>query len=312
MASAGCGGNVSIYRSRDAPPPDANCVAAGSASWQASCGRLDTTARLPFGPERVFDKKGLAPTWAGDDIGWTCGSFVSSAWQDGWNLTYPGGHAAAATYNTVKLFSDRGLKILRNVETPFDAMKAGSGDPLTRRPDLGATILAWEASAAAGVTRMDRFIAAFREQLAAPTDGFWYDEEWVVGNLTRFPLSSADREVARAFVAQGWMNSSTLDELNDTTVASLRPPGAGQTGYYQVSVSEQMMIACDSNPFDCACRPYLTDCLLLIGCDYPTSSAACRLRSSHKCTSMFAAINSHPARKQCRTQLTRGRCSVKA
>ena len=196
----GCGdANQSIYRVRNKPPSDADCARAGSASWRTSCGRFDNSSSLQFGPQRVFDEHGLAPTWAGDGIGWTCGSFVRSVWQDGWSIPYPGDASAASKHNTVELFTGRGLKIMRNVETPFDAIKASARE----RPDLGATLLAWKATGSHGVSAMDPTIQAFRDQLAAPTDGLWYDEEWVVANQTRFPLTTADRKVAQLFVAQG-------------------------------------------------------------------------------------------------------------
>ena len=250
----GCGdSNTTIYHSRARPPTDAACRAAGSAGWRASCGRLDLNGSS-LGPQRVFDAHGLPPTWAGEDVGWTCGSFVSSAWLDGWGIPFPGGSTAAARYNYVQTLTNRGLKILRNVETPFDALKAGRPDPLTRRPDIGRILLAWRADSS-GVTAMDPLIEAFGEQLAAPTHGFWYDEEWVVGNTTRFPLTAADREVAQQFVAAGWMRSTAT--LNDTTVASLRPPGVGPTDYYRLRCLQTALI---TQMYQHVCRAKYNTC----------------------------------------------------
>jgi hypothetical protein len=252
----GCGHGF-LYQNRTHPPSDADCRAAGSNSgWNESCGRLSTAASLPFGPQRVFGPGGLAPSWAGDAAGWTCGAFVQQVWTGLWNITFPGGAAAAGQYNLVSLFTQRGLKIIRNVETNFDVLKAGSGYVLTRRPDMGAAILRWQASPdGATVAAMDPLLAKFRAGLIAPTDGFWYDEEWVVGNTTRFPLTAADRHLAEVFVSAGWLNSTST--LNDTTVATLR--GGVRSDYYdfrclQIAIITQMYSFLCQDKFPDTCK----------------------------------------------------------
>ena len=235
----GCGRNNSQHMNQQQPPSNSTCRAAGSAGWLQSCGRFDVDRSLPSGPQRVYDARGLAPTWAGASIGWTCGSFVADVWRTGWNLSFPGGAAAAARYNLVDLFTRRGLKILRNIETPYDVMKAGSGNPWTRQPDFGQAILDWKVSEdGKEVVGMHPLMAAFRAALQ-PNHGFWYDEEWVVSNMTRFPLTLADRQLAEMLRSAGVLKSTS--SLNDTTVSTLRDDGT-QTDYYQLRCVQTAML----------------------------------------------------------------------
>ena len=157
---------------------------------------------------------------------------------------------AAIRHNTVDLFRSQGVQILRNVETAWDVIKNNGS-----LPDLGASLLQWR-----GMQDPGPAFAAFRAALQY-ADGLWWDNEWQVWNLTKFPLTAGDRTVAAMMLEAGMLHS--IATLDDNTPAGMRPDQQ-RTDYYalrctEVALLQRMYFAMCRSKFPCGLlMPYST------------------------------------------------------